>query len=159
MLFRSIINCLGGTARKSGSIGVTADQISAFFTAADAYLAWSKTGLQATIAALGPATPTAHAATQVVVPDVLHSPAKGHTIWVGDLPGHAAHAGVAWDWVRVAPGVVAIANPMAMVTNLRLTGENGEFLPREAAARVLNMVVHTLPWQDEVHRALATTSH
>jgi hypothetical protein len=65
-VIRDIVSCLGGTAKKSGAIGVTAAQISAFFSAADAYLAWSKTGLEATIATLGAATPKAHAATQGV---------------------------------------------------------------------------------------------
>jgi hypothetical protein len=32
-------------------------------------------------------------------------------------------------------------------------------LTSQAAARVLNGIVHALPWQDEVGRALATTSH
>lgn len=100
-----------------------------------------------------------HADTRVVVPDASRMPAKGHTIWISDEPGLHAKAAVAWDWIQVAPGIVAIANPMAMVTNLRLRGDNGELLPREATARVLNLLVRTLPWQDEVHRVLADASH
>jgi hypothetical protein len=41
-----------------------------------------------------------------------------------------------------------------VVTNLRLVGDEGEVLTAYEAARFLNEIVHTLPWQDEVQRAL-----
>lgn len=65
-VIRDIISCLGGKAKKSGALGVTAEQINAFFQAAEAYSAWSKTGATEKVATLGAATATAHAATQVV---------------------------------------------------------------------------------------------
>jgi hypothetical protein len=77
----------------------------------------------------------------------------GQTMW-----GHAgAHgeAGVAWDWIELPIGAVAMADPMSVVTNLRLLGAAGEVLTAQEAARFLNEIVHTLPWQNEVQRALA----
>ena len=83
-----------------------------------------------------------------------------------DMPGHpagqtvwAAHAadgevGMAWDWVQITHGVVAMADPMSLVTNLRLIGEEGEVLTAHQAACFLNGLVRALPWQLEVQRAL-----
>jgi hypothetical protein len=64
-------------------------------------------------------------------------------------------AGMAWDWVQIARGVVAIADPMSVVTNVRLIGEAGEVLTAQEAARFLNEMVRALPWQQEVQRALS----
>ena len=80
--------------------------------------------------------------------------AAGQTMW-GASAGYG-EAGVAWDWVRIARGVVAIADPMAVVTNLRFVGDEGEVLTAVEAARFLNEIVHQLPWQSEVARALQT---
>jgi hypothetical protein len=65
-VIRDIITCLGGTAKKSGTVGVTAAQITAFFQAAEAYTTWAQTGATESVSTLGAATATAHAATQVV---------------------------------------------------------------------------------------------
>ena len=78
----------------------------------------------------------------------------GQTLWAwrscdGDV-------GMAWDWVQLDQGVVAMADPMAVVTNLRLVGEAGAVLTAYESARHFNCVVHALPWQDEVERVLAT---
>ena len=63
-------------------------------------------------------------------------------------------AGVAWDWVQISGDVVAMADPMSVVTNLRLVGDEGEVLTALESARFLNEIVHALPWQSEVQRAL-----
>jgi hypothetical protein len=47
-----------------------------------------------------------------------------------------------------------MADPMSVVTNLRLVGEEGEVLTALESARFLNEIVHALPWQTEVQRAL-----
>ena len=71
---------------------------------------------------------------------------------------HAAaadgEAGVAWDWIVVADGVVAMADPMSLVTNVRLLDDGGEVLTAWQSARFLNEIVHALPWQTEIERAL-----
>lgn len=79
--------------------------------------------------------------------------ASGQTIWAGTVDG--GEAGMAWDWIEVAQGVLAMTDPMSVITNLRLVGRAGEVLTASQAALVLNGIVHALPWQDEVGRALA----
>lgn len=76
----------------------------------------------------------------------------GQTVWGGRLG--ECDAGVAWDWVQITRGVVAMADPMAVITNLRLVGDEGEVLTAMQAARYLNEIVRVLPWQTEVERAL-----
>ena len=77
----------------------------------------------------------------------------GQTLW-GESSG-ARSAGVAWDWVQIQQGVVALADPMGLVTNLKFLDAHGEALaPFEMVAH-LNEIVHALPWQTEVCRALS----
>jgi len=82
---------------------------------------------------------------------------SGQTLW-GD-PDGAHAAGLAWDWIELAQGVVAMADPMAVITNVRLLGPGGEVLTSVEAAPHLNELVHALPWQCEVQRALAQIRH
>ncbi|HJW12216.1 MAG TPA: hypothetical protein VJ598_10540 [Albitalea sp.] len=79
-------------------------------------------------------------------------PCSGQTVWGNASPEQAA--GVAWDWIEVHQGVVAMADPLALVTNLQLLDAHGDVLPSTQAALHLNEIVHTLPWQNEVQRAL-----
>jgi hypothetical protein len=76
----------------------------------------------------------------------------GQTMW--GSRGDDGEAGVAWDWVALPRGAVAMADPMSVVTNLRLLGDEGEVLTAQQSARYLNEIVHALPWQQEVQRAL-----
>lgn len=68
-------------------------------------------------------------------------------------------AGVAWDWVQMPRGMVAMVDPMCVVTNLRLLGDAGQVLTAFESARVLNEIVYSLPWQLEVQRALGQRLH
>jgi hypothetical protein len=80
-------------------------------------------------------------------------PRLGQTVWGGRAADAAA--GVSWDWVEVAEGVLAVADPMMMVTNLRVLGADGEVLTAYEAAPHLNRIVNRLPWQAEVLAQLA----
>ena len=95
-----------------------------------------------------------HLGTRVLNPGDNGQPSIGQTMWGGAATD--GEAGVAWDWVQVMPGIVAMADPMSVVTNLRLLGPEGEVLTAWEAARHLNGIVHALPWQDEVQRALSS---
>ncbi len=93
-----------------------------------------------------------HIGTRIIFSgDPLYPPA-GQTIWAAHADD--GDAGMAWDWVQIAAGVVAIADPMSVVTNLRLVGGEGEVLTAYQSALFLNELVHSLPWQTEVQRAL-----
>lgn len=93
-----------------------------------------------------------HLGTRITLSGDRMSRVAGQTIWGGH--SDAGEAGVAWDWVQVCGDVVAMADPMSVVTNLRLVGEEGEVLTALESARFLNEIVHALPWQTEVQRAL-----
>ncbi len=98
-----------------------------------------------------------HLGTRVLACGLGDTPATGHTVWGGaSLEGDA---GVAWDWVQIQTGVVAMADPFGLVTNLQLVGEQGRVLSHVEAVMRLNQIVHALPWQTEVQRALANAEH
>ncbi len=61
---------------------------------------------------------------------------------------------MAWDWVQIARGVVAMADPMSVISNLRFIGGEGEVLTAYESSLFLNEIVRLLPWQSEVQRAL-----
>ena len=69
-LIKDIIACLGGTADRTGSTGVTAAQIDAFFGELAAYSAWVSNSAVKDIAVLGEATDAAVAALKAVRPKV-----------------------------------------------------------------------------------------
>ena len=98
-----------------------------------------------------------HLGTQVTHRGSGESPCSGQTVW-GD-PQADQVAGLAWDWIELGRGIVAMADPMAVITNLRLVGPGGSVLTPLEAAPHLNELVHALPWQDEVQRALARIGH
>jgi len=95
-----------------------------------------------------------HLGTRVTILDERLRRTAGQTIWATEAA--EGEAGVAWDWVQMPRGLVAMADPMCVVTNIRIIGQEGEVLTAFEAARVLNAIVYTLPWQDEVQRALRT---
>jgi hypothetical protein len=93
-----------------------------------------------------------HLGTSVTNPGDQVMRTAGQTMWAAQYD--EGEAGVAWDWVQLSRGIVAMADPMAVVTNLRLIGPEGEVLTALESALHLNAIVHALPWQDEVERAL-----
>jgi hypothetical protein len=98
-----------------------------------------------------------HIDTCIVEPGEPTASPAGQTVWATTLAD--CRAGMAWDWVQITQGVVAIADPMSLVTNLRLIGDEGEVLTAQQSARFLNELVRLLPWQQEVHRALRAWSN
>ena len=77
---------------------------------------------------------------------------SGQTLWGESSPDRSA--GVAWDWVQLQQGVVAIADPLGLITNLKLLDAEGDALSAQQMAIRLNEIVHSLPWQTEVERVL-----
>ncbi|HET7527238.1 MAG TPA: hypothetical protein VFK10_14960 [Burkholderiaceae bacterium] len=91
--------------------------------------------------------------TRVTNPGDQTSRTSGQTIWAAAAGG--AQAGMAWDWIQLVGGVVAMADPLSVVTNLRLVNPEGATLSQLESLRHFNELVHQLPWQDEVERVLA----
>ena len=65
-LIKEIVTCAGGTKDLTGSVGVTAEQIEAFFAELSAYVAWIGLSSAKDIAVLGEATDAAVAALKAV---------------------------------------------------------------------------------------------
>jgi hypothetical protein len=63
---------------------------------------------------------------------------------------------MAWDWIEIGKGVVAMVDPMRVVTNMQLVSIDGRPLTAADAALHINQFVRRLPWQDEVCRLLQT---
>lgn len=97
----------------------------------------------------------AHMSTLVLSPGDTEQPALGQTIWRGD--SELGSVGLAWDWVRLPAGIVAMADPMSLFSNLQVTDAQGRALKSFELARQLNGIVHALPWQLQVQWALNET--
>jgi len=126
-------------------------ETSAFMTPAWALRAWPPLLWQAGDAGDLELT---HLGTQVITTPNEPGPCSGQTLW-GKADADRA-AGLAWDWVEIRRGVVAMADPLGVVTNVRFIDDHGEVLPDRQLAIRLQQLVHALPWQDEVRRALCT---
>ncbi len=107
-------------------------------------------------AAHAPQLHLVHLGTRVLTFGDDDGPCSGQTLW-GDQ-SEACAAGVAWDWIEVRHGVVAMSDPLGMITNLRLIDANGDVLSQTQVAVHLHPLVHALPWQSEVQRALCQPS-
>ena len=97
-----------------------------------------------------------HLGTRVLTFGDRTGPSSGQTLW-GESSADRS-AGVAWDWVQIQQGVVALADPLGLITNLKLLDADGEALSTQQMAIRLNEIVHGLPWQTEVQRALLDSS-
>lgn len=75
--------------------------------------------------------------------DGLH---YGQSLW-GCQTAPDRMVGIAWDWREVRPGVVAMSDPMTVLSNVILIGEEGE--PVDPFKRILhlNNAIFSLPWQ------------
>lgn len=93
-----------------------------------------------------------HLATRVTSPRGECEPCAGHTIWRALAEGDPA--ALAWDWIEIASGVVAMVDPMRVSTNMRIVNIHGDVLNSSEAALHFNQFVRRLPWQDEVQRLL-----
>lgn len=98
-----------------------------------------------------------HLGTEVLNHGEGEQPCSGHTVWGTEAAN--GQAGVAWDWVQIPQGAIALADPMALITNVWLLDRSGQVLTPVQAAPRLNRIVHTLAWQDEVYRALERYAH
>jgi hypothetical protein len=93
-----------------------------------------------------------HVDTRVTNPGDQISRTAGQTVWAATAT--SGQAGMAWDWIQLSHGIVAMADPLSVITNLRLVNSDGAVLSPVESLRHLNEIVHTLPWQDEVERVL-----
>lgn len=69
----------------------------------------------------------------------------GSTVWGCDYMGK--QVGLAWEWVEVRPRVVAMGDPMVLLSNVELHDAQDE--PMEIGPRLLalHQIIYGLPWQ------------
>jgi hypothetical protein len=69
----------------------------------------------------------------------------GQLVW--GAPDGEFPMAVCWDWAEVRAGIVALANPMTVFSNVRLLAEDGAPLSHSQTLLELNGVIHELDWQ------------
>ena len=80
----------------------------------------------------------------------------GDTVWVAQ--DENGHAGLAWEWVEVQPGIVMLADPNSIITNLQIVDSNNGLVSGLAKTIAVNRMVHALPWQSSVCAQLQDTT-
>jgi len=75
-------------------------------------------------------------------------PRHGQALWAATH--HGDPLGLAWDWAEVREDVVALCDPMNVLSNVSLVDEEGELLDDAARIVHLNSAVHELDWQAHV---------
>jgi len=72
----------------------------------------------------------------------------GQVLWSCDTP--EGPAGLAWDWFELRPRIVALADPMSILSNLEFADAAGRPLSRAQRVIELNNLIACLPWQEQV---------
>jgi hypothetical protein len=75
----------------------------------------------------------------------------GATVWVSTIP--RLRVAVAWEWVEVSAGVLVVADPNNVISNLRLIRPMmgmESMSPSTQRVVLLNAIVRALPWQSEI---------
>ena len=95
-----------------------------------------------------------HMSTQVRQERRGTEPCVGSTVWVGFIDG--VYAGLAWEWVELRSGVVMLADPNSIITNVQVVGADRQATDPLDAIVNLNVILHRLPWQDSVGEVLTS---
>lgn len=97
------------------------------------------------------ATDFVHVSTVACQSSDIDAPATGHAVWMASFDGQPA--AIAWEWVVLSHGSVAMTDPLAVVTNIGFAHGDGTIIDASKAALKLNRIVHELPWQAKALRA------
>ena len=89
-----------------------------------------------------------HVSTSVHADPLSSDRLCGQVLWGGDIGG--TQIGIAWDWTLLSSEVVAMADPMKVLTNLVLMECNGELLDDMGSILRLNSAIHELGWQSRM---------
>ena len=71
---------------------------------------------------------------------------QGQVLWGVDEPSH--EIGIAWDWAEVRADVVALVDPMKVLSNVTLVDDDGVCLDDSRRIVHLNNAIHGLQWQE-----------
>lgn len=70
---------------------------------------------------------------------------SGQVLWGAQMKD--GMVGLAWDWMEVKASVVAMADPMLIISNVRLVDEGGDDVTASERILRMNNVIHALGWQ------------
>jgi hypothetical protein len=87
-----------------------------------------------------------HLGTSVHVDEQAEGLRYGQVLWGREASDQMV--GLAWDWREVMPEVIALADPMTVLSNLRLLDERGGRLSDAELLLQLNNTIYSLGWQD-----------
>lgn len=93
--------------------------------------------------------------TRVTVDKRGMQPVAGNSVWVGNVG--SAHVGLAWEWVELRPGVLLLADPNSVITNVRFVDKRGRELDALKSLVCVNRILHELPWQESAVDVLAAS--
>jgi Domain of unknown function (DUF4902) len=100
---------------------------------------------------LVPPTRFRHLHTSVDEPELPRAREVGYTTWQSIESGPMVRLG--WDWALIDEGIVVLADPLGINSNLCFLQEQQPVHASRAAAH-LNAIVHALPWQATILKAL-----
>lgn len=72
----------------------------------------------------------------------------GQVLWASRL--QRSEVAVAWDWVELPRKIIAIADPMQVVSNIQIRHTNDHWMNERQRILWLNDLVHALPWQADL---------
>lgn len=98
-----------------------------------------------------PPTRFRHLHTTVDEPGLPRAREVGYTTWQSIEAGPMVRLG--WDWALIDDGIVVLADPLGINSNLCFLQERQPVHASRAAAH-LNAIVHALPWQATILKAL-----
>lgn len=97
-----------------------------------------------------PPTRFRHLHTSIEPAELPRAREVGYTTWQSIEVGPLVRVG--WDWALIDEGLVVLADPLGINSNLQLEAAPGH--PGGLVAQ-LNSIVHGLPWQAAILQALA----
>lgn len=93
-----------------------------------------------------------HLDTAIDETSIKGSYARGQSTWFLESPDGIGAVG--WEWERFHRGVVALSDPMNIVSNLRIVDETQCPVNDSRRALVLNALVHGVDWQVQIRKQL-----
>ncbi len=81
---------------------------------------------------------------------------SGSTVWGCEFSGK--RLGLAWEWVEVRPKVIAMQDPMTLLSNVDVT-DGSTVLENSGRLLKLHEVIFALPWQHHVNSARWTLAN
>lgn len=83
--------------------------------------------------------------------DTVTGMCSGHARWATSL--RTAAIEVAWSWAEVQPGLIALQDPMSILSNVLILDAQGHALERSQRMLHLNNLVYQLDWRRAARRS------